>query len=82
MALHDPDKKKSLCFLAMDTEKNLAYLSLCNVIIVCSLVSLSILDSLDDGPPMREVVRGEMSRVLTLTALQREFPEYKDIVDA
>ena len=66
----------------MDTEKNVAYLSLCNVIIVCSLVSLSILDSLDDAPPMREVIRGEMSRVLTLKALQRDFPEYKDIIDA
>ena len=74
-------KKKSL-FLAMETEKNVAYLSLCNVIIVCSLVSLSILDSLDDAPPMREVIRGEMSRVLTLKALQRDFHEYKDIIDA
>lgn len=58
------------------------YLSVCNVIIVCSLVALSILDSLDDAPPISEVVRIELSRVFTLRGIQSEFPEYKDIVDA
>ncbi len=58
------------------------FLSIANVIIVCSLVSLTILDSLADAPPIPEIVRNELSRIFTLKGVQREFPEYKDIIDA
>jgi hypothetical protein len=49
-----------------------------SIVMVAALVSLSILDSLDDRPPLDEILRIEMSRVLTLKNIQREFPEYKD----
>ena len=58
------------------------FLSIANAIITCSLIALSILDSLEDAPPIEDVVRIELSRLFTLPGLQTEFPEYKQIVDA
>ena len=36
----------------------------------------------DDHPPIDELLRMEMGRVLTLRRIQAEFPEYKDVLDA